>query len=481
MDNLDAQCKWRWKCRCSKYGSSHGPGETRGKQHSDGEKTEENIPGVGEKLKKMLATTVAKPKKNMEMENIISQFYANTSPLGVTHEAGVNINSPNNMREYKRCIKKEIKDDRRKPLTLTGLPSEMLLAIFMFLPKSSLVSVSGTCRYLRGLALDPPSWTALTMRYRGQNSPEAGGDLVTRFTKLTELNIKGMTFSGNEQRCGDVMSIVMKSKKTLTRLFIQSALTNSSLTQLSMMTNLRSLIINGRLINAEGLLMLSGLTELREFITWDYYGGAIVNEHIPNTAEQFFSAMKNLKVVKFHWMFGLTLEQLEALVINNPDLEQLNMGQLPKWSRIMFHHNQITNTNAGVSLLADRCRRLTHVRIRGQDVDDAVILRLVTSCPRLEDVRLDCTLVTDATLATLATSCPNLKYLDISGSDRVTSEGIETMLASALKLKNLVMVETLSEGQRSALIKKINKEYPKIEIKVKNDMNPEKKSSLWIY
>ena len=220
---------------------------------------------------------------------------------------------------------------------LTNLPDEVLLMIFSFLSKSDLVSLSQTCQGLKHLALDPSLWTELILKYEAiRKSTWACRKLVSRCTMLKHLTI---TSARPDIESDRVMSIVLLRKDTLTSLKIDDArgLQNSAMTQLSMMTNLRHLAICGLKLEASGLLLLTNLTELEEFLILPRPCGCFKrcsdNVQCPRprrvrplqastiaAIKLLAKRMKKLRILKIP---GLSFEQVPDLVKRNPHLEQI--------------------------------------------------------------------------------------------------------------------------------------------------------------
>ena len=206
---------------------------------------------------------------------------------------------------------------------LTNLPDEVLLMIFSFLSKSDLVSLSQTCQGLKHVARDPSLWTELILKYEAiRKSTWACRELVSRCTKLKHLTIIERVRPDIDN--AKVMSVVVKRKDTLTYLKIDNdkGLSNSAMTQLSKMTNLRHLAMSAFKLEPSGLLLLTNLTELQEFLILpSSFDPRPKITPFPFTAiEDFAASMKQLKTLKIP---GLSVGQVTALMTNITHLERV--------------------------------------------------------------------------------------------------------------------------------------------------------------
>ena len=202
-----------------------------------------------------------------------------------------------------------------KEINLANLPDEVLLMIFSFLSKSDLVSLSQTCQSLKHVAHDPSLWTELILKYEAiRASTWACRELVSRCTMLKHMTItSARTLARPDIDSDRVMSIVLIRKDTLTYLKIDDGkgLHNSAMTRLIEMTNLRHLEMSAWRLESSGLLILTNLTELEEFLIRPCMHTCRCKISLPiTTIKHFASRMKKLRILKIP---DLHITQLSAL------------------------------------------------------------------------------------------------------------------------------------------------------------------------
>ena len=206
---------------------------------------------------------------------------------------------------------------------LTNLPDEVLLMIFSFLPKSDLVSLSQTCHGLKHVTRDPSLWTELSLKYEAiKKSTWACRELVSRCTMLKHLTITPARHEPDDTDSAKVMSVVEKRKDTLTYLKVENGkgFYNSAMTWIIEMTNLRHLEMSAWRLDSSGLLILTNLTELEEFLIRPCMHACRCKISLPFKAiKHFASSMKKLRILKIP-DHDLHITQLSALVQNNPHL-----------------------------------------------------------------------------------------------------------------------------------------------------------------
>ena len=195
--------------------------------------------------------------------------------------------------------------------------------IFSFLPKSDLVSLSQTCQGLKHVAHDPSLWTELILKYEAiRKNTWACIELVSRCTMLKHLTITSARPFDRAIDSDRVMSVVLIRKDTLTYLKIEDGkgLYNSAMTRLIEMTNLRHLEMSAWRLDSSGLLILTNLTELEEFLIRPCMHACRCKISLPVKAiKHFASSMKKLRILKIP-DHDLHITQLSVLVKNNPHL-----------------------------------------------------------------------------------------------------------------------------------------------------------------
>ncbi|KAM3610772.1 uncharacterized protein V6R79_008769 [Siganus canaliculatus] len=146
------------------------------------------------------------------------------------------------------------------------------------------------------------------------------------------------------------------------------------------------------------------------------------------------TSLHRLEVFGCHF---LTPSCLNALYEMCPDLEHLNIGQLPK----VDGHS--------LTVMASQLKRLISVNLTGlQAVSDAIVDTLLQNCIKLESLTLSCCPgVTDLTLINISKYTPCIRSLDVSGCKAVTDRGVQSLALGCGRLQQLDLSST-STGNR---------------------------------
>ena len=206
------------------------------------------------------------------------------------------------------------------------LSDEMVLFIFRLLPQEDLVTVSLINKKFRDLSRDASLWTELTLGYEDiKRSEDSCRKLVDRCTKLTKLKITSE--SANFKRSVDiVMSVVIRAKKSLKSLVIDSSIrkwTDVALERFGELKELRSISVTIEDLRNyhKGRLQLTKLDHLEELCVKRGEKGYFATRWYDdrrNVLQQF----KKLKKVDI-WFADANI--VAALTRNNPNLEVLRL------------------------------------------------------------------------------------------------------------------------------------------------------------
>ena len=236
-------------------------------------------------------------------------------------------------------------------MSIVSIPKELLLQIFGHLSYTELSRVSLTCRRLKDVSRDPALWRNLTLEYeRIKSNTQACRDHVSRCSSLKEIAVTGGDWRRGMVNSVKVMSVILKAKHTLTSIVLSSSLSNPSLKQISMMTQLTKLAFHGDQVKADGIANLASLTELRSLKLPKYQALLSEGEAYMNALVNLFTHLKKLEEVDIS-TYRLSDEVVESLVMNNPNLRHLNIS----------HSTHLTTRTA--KILAENCHQLTHLDI----------------------------------------------------------------------------------------------------------------------
>ena len=206
------------------------------------------------------------------------------------------------------------------------LSDEMVLFIFRLLPQEDLVTVSLINKKFRDLSRDASLWTELTLGYEDiKRSEDSCRKLVDRCTKLTKLKITSE--SASFKRSVDIiMSVVIRAKKSLKSLVIDSSIrkwTDVALERFGELKELRSISVTIEDLRNyhKGRLQLTKLDHLEELCVKRGEKGYFATRWYDdrrNVLQQF----KKLKKVDI-WFADANI--VAALTRNNPNLEVLRL------------------------------------------------------------------------------------------------------------------------------------------------------------
>ena len=248
---------------------------------------------------------------------------------------------------------------------------------------------------------------------------------------------------GMEWKSEKIISVITKAKGTLTSIVLppDAILSNSSVKEISKMTQLIKLTFDAFHVKPDGFASLGSLTEL---------GILKLKMHQSlNELVLLFNHLKKLEEVEIH---NIIDEVVESLVMNNPNLRHLDFsGSCPL-------------TSQSSNIIAENCPQLTHIEIAGCSGFSSIdIQNLITACPNLRHANFGGTKINDIALGLLSHNCPELKHLSIARCGNVTEEGIEGFMAvaTANKLRSLD-ITYLATGPGFA--KRVEVEYPNITI-----------------
>ena len=122
------------------------------------------------------------------------------------------------------------------------LSDEMVLFILRHLPQKDLVTVSLINKKFRDLSRDDSLWTELSLDYQDiKQAADSCRKLVERCKKLESLEI---TNESGDLRQLNIMSVVIRAKKSLKRLDVDSSIrkwTDFAMTRLGEMEELKSI------------------------------------------------------------------------------------------------------------------------------------------------------------------------------------------------------------------------------------------------
>eukprot|EP00899_Mesostigma_viride_P008376 jgi/Mesvir1/1753/Mv11890-RA.1 len=120
---------------------------------------------------------------------------------------------------------------------------------------------------------------------------------------------------------------------------------------------------------------------------------------------------------------------------------KLIAASCPRIHRVVIAHHvweKSQITDASISALAEGCRGLRHLAVRGAGVSDASVVAVASNCTGLEYLDVSgCKNVTDASVDQLAVMCPRLRHLAVRKCDRVSDASICRILAECKELKEL--------------------------------------------
>ena len=240
------------------------------------------------------------------------------------------------------------------------LPDEMVLFIFRLLPQEDLVTVSLINKKFRDLSRDARLWTELTLGYEDiKRSEDSCRKLVDRCTKLTKLKITSE--SASFKRSVDIiMSVVIRAKKSLKSLVIDSSIrkwTDVALERFGELKELRSISVTIEDLRNyhKGRLQLTKLDHLEELCVKRGEKGYFATRWYDdrrNVLQQF----KKLKKVDI-WFADANI--VAALTRNNPNLEVLRLQHWrvqegTHWFKYQFadHHllNKLRSKYPGIDI-----------------------------------------------------------------------------------------------------------------------------------
>ena len=345
-------------------------------------------------------------------------------------------------------------------VSIQTIPKELQHHILSLLSIKERLRLSETCHGLKDVVRDPILWKKLVLSYeRIKNKTKACREHVERCSRLQELCI---TEPEETIRSDKIMSVVMKAKATLTSLSVADfALNNISFKKISQITQLSKLEISVTEIKCGGITSLVNLSELKSLkIDGFFERYNTVDSFTLNLKDlaDFFSRFKKLEQVVIGEC-ALNDEVVESLVVNSPYLRHLDIN---------CYFATHDTMGSSLNIIGDKCPQLTHIGLTNLYVyqlqnDDVDITQLISKCTKLKSANFEGTQIKDSALARLA-CCSELESLNLSFSDTITKQGIESFLYKTAKGKfkclEIKCCGFLYDGDYEQNSQKLKKDYP---------------------
>ena len=218
----------------------------------------------------------------------------------------------------------KLKDARTPTNYWLCLSDEMVLFILRHLPQKDLVTVSLINRRFRDLSRDDSLWTKLILDYQDiKQTADSCRKLVERCKKLETLEI---TNESGDQRSLNIMSVVIRAKKSLKSLNVDSSIRNwtiNGMAKLGEMKELKSITmtLNAHYLGTVNLLQFPKLDQLEDLcihITkFKMFGGP---EAVVTMMKNALQELKKLRKVD---MTTADESLVDVLAKNNPDLKKM--------------------------------------------------------------------------------------------------------------------------------------------------------------
>ena len=157
---------------------------------------------------------------------------------------------------------------------------------------------------------------------------------------------------------------------------------------------------------------------------------------------QVFRAMTSTPLWK-KWIDTSEVKELtlgyriaDNIVVTDEWLHLVGSGKFPRL--ISLNLELCRNiTDAGVSLLADKCSQLTSLNLRSCRITDASVIQLADKCSQLTSLNLTwCSNITDTSVIQLAHKCSQLTSLNLTDCD-ITDASVIQLALCATQLTSL--------------------------------------------